>query len=53
MDEVEEQKEKLRRVKSMKTKEKGSVRRGWNKAIKEKVMVTIKIKKFQNNSEII
>ena len=52
MDEVEEQKEKLR-VKSMKTKEKASVRRGWNKAIKEKVMVTIKIKKFQNNSEII
>ena len=45
MDEVEEQKENLKSVKSMKTKEKALAGRRWNKAIKEKVMVIIKKEK--------
>ena len=42
MDEVEEQEENLKSVKSVKTEEKVWASRSWNKVIKEKVMVIIK-----------
>ena len=42
---MEEQKENLKSVKSIKTKEKAWARRRWNKIIKEKVMVIIKREK--------
>ena len=43
--EVEDQKENLKSVTSIKTKEKAWARRRWNRVIKEKVMVIIKKEK--------
>ena len=45
VDDMEEQKENLKSLKSMKTKEKVWARRRWNKVIKETVMVIKKKKK--------
>ena len=50
VDDMEEQKENLKSLKSMKTKEKVWARRRWNKVIKEKVMV-IKKKKYSKIME--
>ena len=50
MDEVEEQKENLKSVKSMKTREKAWARRWWNEVVKEKKVVISK-KQQQNNGK--